>query len=551
MFSRLIQNNTFGLRSHSWQTLALLLTLVLLAPIAAVFFVASGNSEGLWEHLLDSVIPRYILNTLGLMVGVAIVSLIFGVSAAWVVVRYNFKYRRVFEWLLLLPAAIPAYLIAYTYADFLEFSGPIQVIVRAIFGWEKATEYWFPEIRSLPGACILMGAVLYPYVYVMARVSFLLIPSSYFDIGFLANKNLFWSVATPLARPAIAAGLALVLMETVSDFGVVEYFSIQTLTLGIFNVWLGMNNITAAAQIACLCFIFIILLICMELISRSRQRFSNTTKRSKAIRPMYVTGAKAIGCWFVCGVPIAVGFLIPVGVLLGFIFKGYSISFNPDLGAAAINSLIIGVSVAFIIVTLSSFLIFIAKYKGGKVMQRLVGLASIGYAFPGTILAIGVVSIFGHLDRAIAGLAFDVFDLNYRGWFGSGIGLIIVASVVRFQAVGYGAVSKGLGQIPVNIVEAGQLLGANFIERSVKIIFPMIRLSILAGGLLVFVDVMKELPMALLLRPFNFETLSTYLYQFAKDELLEEAALPALMIVITGIIPVIFLNYTINKLTRV
>jgi iron(III) transport system permease protein len=251
---------------------------------------------------------------------------------------------------------------------------------------------------------------------------------------------------------------------------------------------------------------------------------------------MYVTGAKAIGCWFVCGVPIAVGFLIPVGVLLGFIFKGYSISFNPDLGAAAINSLIIGVSVAFIIVTLSSFLIFIAKYKGGKVMQRLVGLASIGYAFPGTILAIGVVSI---------------FDLNYRGWFGSGIGLIIVASVVRFQAVGYGAVSKGLGQIPVNIVEAGQLLGANFIERSVKIIFPMIRLSILAGGLLVFVDVMKELPMALLLRPFNFETLSTYLYQFAKDELLEEAALPALMIVITGIIPVIFLNYTINKLTRV
>ena len=550
MFSQVIKDNFLGLRSNGWQTLALLFTLVLLAPIVAIFYVASGNSDGLWEHLIDSVIPRYVLNTLGLMLGVAIVSLIFGVSTAWIVVKYDFKFRRVFEWLLLLPAAIPAYLIAYTYADFLEFSGPIQTGIRWLFGWEKATDYWFPEIRSLPGACILMGAVLYPYVYVMARVSFLLIPSSFFDVGLLANRNIFIAVALPIARPAIAAGLALVLMETVSDFGVVEYFAIETLTLGIFNVWLGMNNITAAAQIACLCFVFIILLIAMEVISRARQKFADTTKKSKSISPTKLSGLKVAGCWIVCCLPIIIGFFLPVGVLLGFIVKGYSVDLNVELGAAALNSLLIGISVACLVLFLSSVMLFTANYKGDFLMRRLVGLASIGYAFPGTILAIGVVSVFGHLDAAIAGIFSNFFNLKYSGWFGSGIGLIIVACVVRFQAVGYGAVSRGLNQIPKNVVEASQLLGANFFDRSVKIVLPMIRLSILAGGLLVFVDVMKELPMALLLRPFNFETLATYLYQFAKDELLEEAALPALMIVITGVIPVIFLNYTVNRLTR-
>ncbi len=536
---------------YGWQLSTVVLSAALLAPIIMVFIVASGDTGGLWGHLFDSVVPRYLTNTLSLMFGVAIVSLVFGVSTAWLVVRYDFRMRRFFEWLLLLPAAMPAYLIAYTYGDFLEYSGPVQRIIRDLGGWESSSDYWFPQIRSLEGACLLMGSVLYPYVYVMARVGFLLIPSTFFDVSNLVSRNGFWSVGIPLARPAIMAGTALVLMETISEFGVVEYFSIQTFTLGIFNVWLGMNNITAAAQIACLCFIFIVILISIEVISRSRQRFTDTTKKSQSLSPIKKRGLGEIICWLLCVLPIGIGFLIPMGVLLGFVFEGYSVGFNSDIADAAINSLIIGVSVAAIIISVSSFMLFTSKYRGPHLLKNLSQLSSLGYAFPGAILAIGVVSITGYLDRAIADVSNDLFNAEYQGFFGGSIGLIIFACVIRFQAIGYGAVSKGIERVPNNLVEASQVLGSNFMDQSTKIIIPMIRLSILAGALLVFVDVMKELPMALILRPFNFETLATYIYQFAKDELLEEAALPAVMIVATGIIPVLFLNFTINKLTRI
>tara|TARA_Y100001970_G_scaffold45236_1_gene56704 strand:- start:3554 stop:5209 length:1656 start_codon:yes stop_codon:yes gene_type:complete len=546
------ERNIFPIkRLYGWQLSTVVLSAALLAPIIMVFIVASGDTGGLWGHLFDSVVPRYLTNTLSLMFGVAIVSLVFGVSTAWLVVRYDFRMRRFFEWLLLLPAAMPAYLIAYTYGDFLEYSGPVQRIIRDLGGWESSSDYWFPQIRSLEGACLLMGSVLYPYVYVMARVGFLLIPSTFFDVSNLVSRNGFWSVGIPLARPAIMAGTALVLMETISEFGVVEYFSIQTFTLGIFNVWLGMNNITAAAQIACLCFIFIVILISIEVISRSRQRFTDTTKKSQSLSPIKKRGLGEIICWLLCVLPIGIGFLIPMGVLLGFVFEGYSVGFNSDIADAAINSLIIGVSVAAIIISVSSFMLFTSKYRGPHLLKNLSQLSSLGYAFPGAILAIGVVSITGYLDRAIADVSNDLFNAEYQGFFGGSIGLIIFACVIRFQAIGYGAVSKGIERVPNNLVEASQVLGSNFMDQSTKIIIPMIRLSILAGALLVFVDVMKELPMALILRPFNFETLATYIYQFAKDELLEEAALPAVMIVATGIIPVLFLNFTINKLTRI
>ena len=546
------ERNIFPIkRLYGWQLSTVVLSAALLAPIIMVFIVASGDTGGLWGHLFDSVVPRYLTNTLSLMFGVAIVSLVFGVSTAWLVVRYDFRMRRFFEWLLLLPAAMPAYLIAYTYGDFLEYSGPVQRIIRDLGGWESSSDYWFPQIRSLEGACLLMGSVLYPYVYVMARVGFLLIPSTFFDVSNLVSRNGFWSVGIPLARPAIMAGTALVLMETISEFGVVEYFSIQTFTLGIFNVWLGMNNITAAAQIACLCFIFIVILISIEVISRSRQRFTDTTKKSQSLSPIKKRGLGEIICWLLCILPIGIGFLIPMGVLLGFVFEGYSVGFNSDIADAAINSLIIGVSVAAIIISVSSFMLFTSKYRGPHLLKNLSQLSSLGYAFPGAILAIGVVSITGYLDRAIADVSNDLFNAEYQGFFGGSIGLIIFACVIRFQAIGYGAVSKGIERVPNNLVEASQVLGSNFMDQSTKIIIPMIRLSILAGALLVFVDVMKELPMALILRPFNSETLATYIYQFAKDELLEEAALPAVMIVATGIIPVLFLNFTINKLTRI
>ena len=262
---------------------AILIAFALLSPILAVFITALGDSGGLWPHLFQTVLPKYVTNTLVLMGGVSIVALTFGLSASWVVFRYKFIGRNLFEWLLLLPAAVPAYLIAYVYTDFLEFSGPLQGFLRELFGWQFVNDYWFPEIRSMEGAMLVIGTALYPYVYVLARTAFYLTPASFFEIGILMKRSLFWSIGLPLARPAIVAGLALVLMETISDFGTVEFFAVETLTLGIFNVWLGMNNLPAAAQIASITFLFIIFLLVTETYARSKRKFSDSTRRSAAL----------------------------------------------------------------------------------------------------------------------------------------------------------------------------------------------------------------------------------------------------------------------------
>jgi len=534
-------------RPSPWTLAAFFIALIFCAPIVAVLITATGDSAGLWQHLFETVVPRYVLNTLVLMVGVGIISLFFGITSAWVVVRYAFFGRRVYQWILLLPAAIPGYLIAYTYTDFLEFAGPVQHFLRTFFGWQSARDYWFPEIRSMGGAMLVMGAVLYPYIYIMARTAFLLTPASYFEVAQVSGRNIFWSVALPLARPAIVAGLALVLMETISDFGTVEYFAVETLTLGIFNVWLGMNNLTAAAQIASCAFLFIIFLLVLEILARAKRRFIDSTRRSVSLTAKPVSGWRAAFCTTVCLIPVTVGFVVPVGVLIGFILQGYSVTLNTTIIQAAGNSILIGFSVAMLVVITALFMGLVVAFNDNKPVRGLAAISSFGYAFPGTILAVGVVTVGGALDTQIAEFVKQNFRWEYSGWLTSGFALVVFACVVRFQAVGYGAVKSGLARISASMIEASRVLGYGFGRTMGKVILPMISLSCIAGGLLVFVDVMKELPMTLLLRPFNFDTLATYVYQFAKDELLEEAALPALAIVVTGIIPVVLMNAVFNR----
>lgn len=535
---------------NPWKFGTLLLVVIFMSPIIAIVITASGNSDGLWVHLANTVLPRYVANTLILMMGVGMVTLFFGVTTAWIVVRYEFPGRNIIKWALLLPATIPAYLIAYTYTDFLEYAGPLQGLLREFFGWENARDYWFPEVRSMGGAVLVMGAVLYPYVYVITRTAYLLTPASLFEVGRMNGSNMFWGVAFPLARPAIVAGLALVMMETISDFGTVEYFSIETLTLGIFNVWLGMNNLTAASQIAAFSFLFIIVLVLIERVARARRRYIDTTRRSESLSPQSVSFAK--GAWFliVCSLPIFIGFVIPVCVLLNFVVQGYSTNVNREVLSAAWNSIYLGLVVAILVVLSATFMGFVASFERGKVIRFLSALSSFGYAFPGTILAIGVVTAGGLIDSLIASVLMKTYEISYQGWLTSGVGLIIFASVVRFQAIGYGAVTAGLERVPKNMMEASRVLGQGLAQSIRRVMLPLMRLSCIAGGLLVFVDVMKELPMTLLLRPFNYETLATYVYQFAKDELLEEAALPALVIVASGIIPVILMNLALEKIRK-
>ena len=539
-----------GLPLNPWTLVTLVLVAIFMAPIVAVFVAATGDSGDLWGHLFETVLPRYVANTVVLMVGVGIVTALFGISTAWIVTSYEFPGRRMVEWMLLLPAAVPAYLVAYTYTDFLEYAGPVQGALRDLFGWQSARDYWFPEIRSMGGAMLVIGAVLYPYVYMMTRTAFLLTPGSLLETSKVAGQSTFWFVALPLARPAIVAGLALVLMETLSDFGTVEYFAIETLTLGIFNVWLGMNSLPAAAQIAVVAFLFIIALLVVELMARANRRYTDTTKRSVPLPPERMSGWRASACLALCLIPICVGFVLPVGVLLNFVISGQSVGFDAAVTQAALNSITIAAAVALLVMSVATFMTLVASYQSGIVVQRATALASIGYAFPGTIRAIGVVTAGGALDNAIASLLSGVFGLTYTGWLTGSIGLVVLACAVRFQAIGYGAMTSGLERLPPNLLYASRTLGCTFGETVRVVILPLIQKSFIAGGLLVFVDVMKELPMTLLLRPFNYETLATYVYQFAKDELLEEAALPALLIVLAGIPPIVIMNAALRRLAR-
>jgi len=535
---------------NAWTISTLCLAALLVVPIIAVFVAASGDSGDLWNHLFQTVLPRYVANTLTLMAGVSIVTLVFGVSTAWIVTAYEFTGRRYVEWMLLLPAAVPAYLVAYTYTDFLEYAGPVQGALRDLFGWQSARDYWFPEIRSMGGAMIVIGAVLYPYVYMMTRTAFLLTPGTLFETAKVSGRDTFWAVALPLARPAIVAGLALVLMETLSDFGTVEYFAIETLTLGIFNVWLGMNSLPAAAQIAVVAFLFIIALLVVELMARARRRYTDTTKRSVPLPPEDAKGWRGIICLTICLLPILIGFVLPVGVLLSFILQGQSIGFDATVTQAALNSVSIAAAVALLVMSIATFMALVARYQSGPFVQRTTALASIGYAFPGTILAIGVVTAGGAFDHGLSTLASAVFGIPNVTLLSGTVFLVILACVVRFQAIGYGAMTSGIQRLPPNMMHASRTLGCTFSGSVVSVILPLIGKSFIAGGLLVFVDVMKELPMTLLLRPFNFETLATYVYQFAKDELLEEAALPALMIVVAGIPPIMIMNAALRRLTK-
>ena len=526
-----------------WSAGAVLVCCLILGPIAALVVTALGDSGGLWSHLVSTVLPRYVTNTLLLMAGVGVLAVFFGVSTAWVVIRYEFPGRYLFEWMLLLPAAIPAYIIAYTYTDFLEFAGPVQSMLRDMFGWQRPSDYWFPEIRSLGGAMLVMASVLYPYIYMVTRIAFRLTPSSLFEIAIVHNKSQFWSVGLPLARPAITAGLALVLMEVVSDFGTVEYFAVETITLGIFNVWLGMNNIVAAAQISLFGFVFILSLLGLELYARSRQRYSGGTRKHTGLTHMSPSARGQLACIGVCVVPLLAGFVIPVGVLLKFVLAGpIGAQFAPVTGTI-FSSVGMAAFAAAIIVLLSTLIVIAATYRGGAFVRQLAVAASTGYAVPGTMLSIGVLIFAGIVDRSWSGLVGDQRATLLLG----GVGVLMTAYIVRFQAVGYGAMMSGIRRLPDNMMSASRVLGQGFGASLKRVVMPLLRGSMLAGGLLVFVDVMKELPITLLLRPFDFETLATYTYQYAKDEMLEEAALPALMIVLAGLIPVILMNRMLRR----
>ncbi len=533
-----------------WQLSAFICSFFVLMPIFNILFVSLGDNQGLLLHLGETVLPRYFLNTIILMVGVGFVALIFGVSAGWIISRYEFWGRGTLSWMLVLPAAIPAYLIAYTYTDFLEYAGPVQTFLRVLFGWNSPQDYWFPDIRTHYGAILMMASVLYPYIYVFVRTTFQQISRTLFEAAELTGKPLFSGVALSLARPAIIASLSLVLMEVVSDFGTVDYFGIETLTLGIFNVWLGMNNIVAAAQISIFAFALILALLVVERQARSNRLFSNKSPGLKGMPRVSLPPRLQLICFVICGLPILIGFILPVSILVSFIMQVNNFDSIQFLQQTFKNTFVIALLSAGFIIIVSAFLAIISFYKLRKSERFFASLSATGYAFPGTILAIGVLYFSAQLETLSKSFLM-IFYIEVEGAIISGTLLVlIIAYLVRFNAVGFGAITSGLEQIPRELMSASQLLGRSFSGSIKAILIPNLWPPILAGGLLLFVDIMKELPLTLLLRPLDFETFSTVTYQFAKDEMLEKAAFPALCIVVVGLIPVIIANMALTRVAK-
>ena len=524
-----------------WSVSVVIIALLIIAPVLAIFYSAFLGDTSLWPHLFSTVLPRYIFNTLILMFGVGCLSLIFGVSTAWVITRYNFFGKNVLEWALLLPAAVPTYIIAYTYTDIFEYAGPFQGMLRDFFGWENAQNYWFPNIRSMGGAILVMSAVLYPYIYLMTRASFLTTPISFYQTSSIYGRNTFMHVALPLARPGIVAGLALVLMETISDFGTVDYFALDTLTLGVFNVWLGMNSLSGASQISSVLFVIVVVLLTLEYLARRNQRFHEKSSGQNTMAEQDTSIFGKFLCLVICLIPLVLGFIIPVGILLNFVLKGFAvINFN-EIFLTTFSSIALSFFAAILVMIVSVLMIVVASYKSNTTQRIIIFLASCGYAFPGTILAVGIVVFVGWLNDLIH------FHISY---FVGGFMVLMSAYTIRFLAVGNGAIRSGVLRIHPNLMDASRTMGAGFFTSLRKIIIPLIYTNILVGGILVFVDILKELPITLLLRPFNFETLATYVYQYASDEMLEESSFAALIIIVAGLGPVIFLSNTIKNISR-
>lgn len=535
---------------NGWVVGLLTIAFVVALPVLTILAIALTPAPEIWAHLLETVFWEYVGNTLALGALVGFGTFLIGTVTAWLVTNYRFPGRRIFEWALLAPLAVPAYVVAYTYTDLLEYAGVVQGTLRAVFGWTSARDYWFPEIRSLGGAALMFTLVLYPYVYLLSRAAFLNQSSGVLEVSRTLGRGpwrTFWAVALPMARPAIFVGVALALMETLNDFGTVDYFAVRTLTLGIFNAWFGMGSIEAAAQLSVALLMFVVVVITLERRSRQGRRFQETRAQFRPMSGFPMTRVQTALAFLICFLPVALGFLVPAGILLRYAVLHYEESLAPSFYAAAFNSISLASIAAFVAVGIGLFMAYSVRLQGGRVLRALAWIASLGYGVPGAILAVGAVIPVAWIDNRVDAYMRTTFDLSTGLLLSGTVFAVILAYVVRFLVLSLGAIESGLSKITRNMDDAARALGHRPGAVLRRVHLPMLRGSLLTAALLVFVDCMKELPMTLLLRPFNYETLSTFVYQFASDELLEECALGALTIVLVGIGPVVLLTRAIRR----
>ena len=532
-----------------WTMGVLLIALLITTPILLICASVFVNTGELWQHLAKTVLSEYITNASILMIGVGLGVFLTGVGTAWLVTRCQFFGSNFLEWALLLPLATPAYILAYTYTHLLDFFGPIQTTLRSLFGWTNINDYWFPDIRNIWGAIIMLTLALYPYVYLLVRVAFMeqagrLVEASR-SLGYDPWSS-FFKVALPLARPAIASGVILVLMETLGDFGTVEYFGVTTFTTGIYRTWFGMGDRLAATQLSVVLLLFIAVLIVLERLSRRQAQYYELVSSSEPPPRYQLSGIRAIVAFLICILPLILGFIIPVSYLSYLTGTNAEYTLTESFWEIAQNSLILGGISAILACAIALFLGYGQRQSKSLLLNIGVRVASMGYAIPGTVIAVGILIPLTQLDQHI--------DHWMRSTFGIPIGLVmsgtitalIFAYLVRFLAVSFNSIESSLIKIKPSLDEAARSLGNNLFSTLLRVHLPLIWGGSLTGIMLVFVDVIKELPATLIIRPFNFDTLAIKTYEYASDERFIQATTPALTIILVGIIPVIFLSWRIK-----
>ncbi len=524
-----------------WRAVVVFILLLFVTPLFTILSsLFQSYSSDTWSHLLETVLQSYIINSLVLMVGVGLGTFVIGVLCAWLVCLYDFPGRKIFEWALLLPMALPAYILAYSYTGLLDFSGPIQTSIREIFGWSYG-DYWFPEIRSMGGAIAMLSLVLYPYVYLIARSSFLEQSRSLLDVS-RSFGNGHWKtfirVSIPLARPAIVAGCSLAMMEALADYGTVQYFGISTFTTGIYRTWFGMGEMQTAAQLSSMLMLFVFTLLILERYSRAKMKFHHATNTQRALSLVKPSVFKKMSIFLFCSLVLFFGFILPVIQLVYWALVNWESSFDDRFWEISFNSFFVAATASFTCLVVGLFMVIAQRIRQDKFENISLRMLSLGYATPGLVIAVGVMIPLTMLDIVIDDFFVQNFEYSPGLLLSGSLFVLILAYSVRFIAVALGSLESGLQKIRQNIDFAAQSLGADRTRIIFRIHMPLLRSSIFAALVLVFVDVLKELPATLVLRPFNFNTLAVRAFELASDERLADAALPSLTIVIIGLIPV-------------
>lgn len=534
-----------------WSVIALIVVAIIVLPVATVASRVFVSSEGVWPHLMATVLPLYLQNSAILVVGVVVLAGVIGVTTGWIIAAHDFSGRRVLEWALMLPLAMPGYVIAYVYFDRLSYWGPLQSGLRATFGWTSRNDYWFPQIASLPGAIVLLSLVLYPYIYLLARAAFSGQSRQQMEAARAlghSRMSAFWRVALPMAWPAIAAGAAFVAMETLADYGAVLHLGVQTLTTGIFRTWFARGAPVAAAQLAALLLFIVSALFLLERILRGKRRFAGDSGgRQATMARLPLKGWKAAGAFALCATPVLLGFLLPAAELARLALIAGDPMWGPRFMVFATNSLKMAGGAAVLLVMIAIFLAYAQRLHGGPIVGAAVQAASMGYALPGAVIAVGILVPMAAFDNTLDAFMRQYFGISTGLLMTGTIGALMFAYVVRYLAVALKTTEAAFARIPRTMDEAARNLGAGPGGLLMRVHVPLLRRSMLTAAILVFADVMKELPATLIVRPFNFDTLAIRVFRLASDGRLEEASTAALMIVAVGILPVIILSNAMNK----